>query len=238
MEGYMKELQKINKQLLDIYKYYATMINESRFISVNQKDKLTIENFLNNEIIKIKPYSIYLANALTDVIKNLFVVTPPIIQINPFRFGTLGTILNYVSSFDFIANYAKYVKTDWEDVNLALQKLLEDSSVANDRLSYNQVGVLGREIYIMLANKVFNKDIHKSLEGIKIGNCDAKGMLEAFFDYKLQQTEMKDFAKSAVKLAEKVVHIKIKNKQLMNTLVIAVVNLISLVNNIYKNNEN
>lgn len=63
-------------------------------------------------------------------------------------------------------------------------------------------------------------------------------MLEAFFDYELQQTEMKDFAKSAVKLAEKVVHIKIKNKQLMNTLVIAVVNLISLVNNIYKNNEN
>ena len=57
MEGYMKELQKINKQLLDIYKYYATMINESRFISVNQKDKLTIENLLNNEIIKIKPKS-------------------------------------------------------------------------------------------------------------------------------------------------------------------------------------
>ena len=232
----MKELQIIVDKLRDIYKLYAMNINNGVILLVHPNDKNNIEYLINNLIEKVKPFSENISVSLKDIKNHLFILGPTI-QINPFRFGALGAILSYLKSNDFISNYAKYIKTAWQDINVAVKKLLEDSSMANDRFSYNQVGVLGREIYILLAQKVFDKNIHVLPDTIEIGNTDTKRMLEAYFDYELQQKELKNYAKAAVKLAEKVTHNKSEDKQSMNTLVVAVISLVGIVNNVYQNRK-
>lgn len=233
----MNDFQILVDKLRDIYKLYAVNINNGLLVIVHPIDKKNIEHLLNELIEKVKPFSENIYNSLSDIRTNLFIIGPAT-QLNPFRFGALGTILSYLKSDDFVSNYAKYIKTDWKDINLAIQKLLKDSSMANDRLSYNQVGVLGREIYIMLAQKVFIKEIHISSDGMEISYTDTKRMLESYFDYELQRKEIKDYAKAAVKLAEKVTHDKTDDKQSMHTLIVAVISLVGIVNNVHKNKKN
>lgn len=83
--------------------------------------------------------------------------------INPYRFGVLGFLLRYLKSYDFICESAKYVRTPWANVNDAVKKLLFDANNVENRLDYNQVGVAAREIYILLAKKVFSGEVRKNL---------------------------------------------------------------------------
>ena len=167
------------------------------------------------------------------MMRNLFIQNQNgFIALNPFRFGSLRTIINYLRSMDFICNFARYINTPWEDINQSVQKILEDASCAKDRLEFNQVGVACRETYILLAKKVYNYDIHKDFSIKNISDSDAKGMLSAYLTYHSQNDKLKKYVQEAVALAETVTHMKTDDYQRMNSLVIAVVSLVGIINNI------
>lgn len=230
----MKELQITVSKLSEIRDFYGSRINSSggQDLTVHPVDKNAINSLLTKLISQVSPYSINIANMLIDIQQYLFVNG---ITFNPFCFGSLGTILEYIKSNDFICNSSMYINTPWNDINEAVKKLLEDSSMANVRLDYNQIGVAAREIYIMLAQKVYNPDLHKSADGKKIGKTDAKGMLAAYFKYKLQGQSLINYANEAIKLAETVTHMKTDDVKRVQSLVIAVTSLVGIVNSVYRN---
>ena len=231
----MKELQKIVNKLKPIINFYADKINSNQFFVVNPKDSNTINQYLDKLIVQVVEYSPNMAQSLKDIRENLFIFQSHGISINPFRFGSLLTILGYLSSNDFIGSCFKFISTPWDDVNEAVSKILIDATTIDNRLDYNQVGVAARELYIMLAKKVFDKSIHTSPDGKEISDSDAKSMLEAFLVYnKIQNDETKKFSHDAVKLAETVTHMKTTDKKRLNALVIAVISVVGLINNIYQ----
>ncbi len=229
----MKELQKMVEQLRDITNHYATLINSGTPFSVAYSDEKKICTLLDKLIVQVKPYSDNLSTNLTDVRNNLFIHnTNGFIAINSFRFGSLRTIISYLRSTDFICNFARYINTPWDDINQSMEKILKDASCAKDRLDFNQVGVTCRETYILLAKKVYNPDIHKEFSAKNVSDTDAKGMLGAYLTYHSQNDKLKKYVQEAVALAETVTHMKMEDYQRMNSLVIAIVSLVGIVNNI------
>ena len=227
----MKELQKTVAKLSELRNHYVANINNVNDLRVHPNDIKFFNTFLTQLISQVFPYSPHIANSLNDIQANLF-VRGAIVTFNPFRFGSLGTVLSYLKSNDFICNTSMYLNTPWNDINEAVKKLLEDSSLANVR--YNQIGVAAREIYILLAQKVYNPELHKNDDGKKIGKADAKGMLTAYLKYELQEQKLIDYATEAVKLAETVTHMKTEDIKRVQSLVIAVTSLVGIVNSVYR----
>lgn len=235
----MKEIKNLTSRLNGFYQSLAQAINRGEAIRLNKStanNTLTLLGQLKDEV---QPYSGVCVQMLEDIYSNLFFVNPDgTLGINAFRFGKLEAVLQYLNSSDFICDFAKYIKTPWEDINHLIRKLLEDSANAADRFSYNQVGVLGREIYILLGTKVYKPEMNNHADGRPIGTADAKGMLESFIEYRLKgksNEDMRAYADKAVKLAEHVTHAKSEDKKSMETLVTAVIALVALINTIYKN---
>ena len=237
----MKEIQTITKKLRKFYDSLAQVINSGGFVNVRPDKANTVRTLIKELQYKVRPYSKSCALMLDDIQNNLFVPNPNrIIGINAFRFGKLEAVLTYLESSDFVCDFAKYLDTPWEDINFSIRKLLEDSANASDRLSYNQVGVLGREIYIMLAKKVYRPEMDTCEGGKKIGPADAKGMISSYIKYTLKGTSYEDlrsYADKAIKFAEHVTHNKTEDKVSMETLVTAVIALVSLISIVYKSSS-
>lgn len=233
----MNELLEKVRQLREILRYYASFLNTQSFVIIPIQDVTMINQLLNDLIEGVAPYSKYISNNLIDIANNLYYINNSIHTFNPFRFGALGYLLNYLESTEFICNYSRYITTPWNDINQALVNLFKEASMVSERLDYNKVGVVARELFIMLAKKVFDENIHKSDDGIKISSSDAKRMIEAYLNYELHDEKLKDYANASVRLAEPVTHSKIENKERMNAAVIAVANMVALISNIYQNNH-
>ena len=88
------------------------------------------------------------------------------------------------------------------------------------------------------AQILVKQELEKQKEEEKNKETEEKGMLEAYLTSKAQNGKVKKYAEAAVNLAETVTHIKTEDKERLNTLVVAVVTLVGLVNNVYKNNQN
>ena len=73
-------------------------------------------------------------------------------------------------------------------------------------------------------------------DGKKISKADAKGMLGCYISYMLKGSshkELRNYADNAIKLAEHVTHTKTDDEASMESLVTAVIALVSVVNIIY-----
>ncbi len=236
----MKEIKEITLKLRTFYESLAQKINNCGVISMVSRKADEVIALIKKLHEKVLNYSKSVACILIDIQAHLFVYNiDGTIGVNPFRFGKLEAALIYLESYDFVCDFAKYIDTPWDDINNAIKKLLADSTNAFDRLSYNQVGVLGREIFIMLGAKVYKPEMNNREDGKNIGPTDAKGMISSYIEYCLSGTSTKDlrtYAESAVKLAEHVTHSKseTQTKIDMDALVTAVVAVVSVINNIYK----
>lgn len=235
----MKDIQAITKKLRKFYQSLAQTINSGFPIAVQPATARTAGMLMQKLQNMVIPYSESGAALLNDIRVNLFIPNPNgIIGVNPFRFGKLDAVLTYLESSDFVCDFAKYVNTPWCDINLSIRKLLTDSANADNRLSYNQVGVIAREIYILLAQKVYRSEMN---DGEEVGPTDTKRMLDNFIKYTLSGSSNEDlrgYASKAVKLAEHVTHAKNEDKAAMDSLVTAVISLVSVINIIYKNKCN
>ena len=230
------QIKNINthvEELLRVHDYYRATINNNpgRAVLVTQPDYFYMLNLIGQLRNEINEFNPTISKELGDIYQYLFDNQG---VINPYRFGVLGFILRYLKSYEFICESAKYIRTPWADVNDAVKKLIVDANNVENRLDYNQVGVAAREIYILLAKKVFSEEVSKKFADKNIGNADAKGMLDAFFEFKSTDSDVRRYAKEAIKLAEPLAHTKTENQEKMKALLIAVIALVGIVTAVYQ----
>ena len=234
LEKKMKEILTITQKIERYYDYYRAQLNAGSPVFVSQVDvnqMLTSIDQLSKKVLIVSPS---ISTELVDIKQHLFIMQGPgLCSFNISRFGALGVVLRYLQSEDFACDTARFIRTPWQDVNDALKKLLIDANSVNTRIDYNQVGVAAREIFILLAQKVYTPEV-KMAAGKHISSSDAKGMLEAFFDYKSIDEDVKKYAKETIKLAEPLTHTKSENVEKMKTLIMAVICLAGIVNNVFQ----
>lgn len=231
----MKDILKNAQELRRFYDYYRAQLNGSRNpVFVPSGDVSLIQRHLDQLHQKTRFISPTMSAELADIRQYLFVAQGPGIYIfNISKFGALGVVLRYLQSEEFTCDIARYIRTPWQDINDAIKKLLIDANCVDTRIDYNQVGVAARELFIMLAQKVYSPEV-KQAAGRAISSSDAKGMLEAFFAYKSTDADVKRYAKETIKLAEPLTHTKSEKEEKMKTLIMAVVCLAGIVNTVYK----
>lgn len=231
----MKDILKNAQELRRFYDYYRAQLNGSRNpVIVPSGDVSLMQRHLDQLRQKTRFISPTMSAELADIRQYLFVAQGPGIYIfNISKFGALGVVLRYLQSEEFTCDIARYIRTPWQDINDAIKKLLIDANCVDTRIDYNQVGVAARELFIMLAQKVYSPEV-KQAAGRAISSSDAKGMLEAFFAYKSTDADVKRYAKETIKLAEPLTHTKSEKEEKMKTLIMAVVCLAGIVNTVYK----
>lgn len=232
---HLKNISTHVEKLFRIHDYYRVQINNSsgNQVFVTRNDYFHMLDLISQLHSEIHEFNPTISNELNDIHQNLF-INKGFITINPYRFGVLGFILKYLRSYEFICESASYIRTPWTDVNDAIKKLLSDANNVGNRLDYNQVGVAAREIYILLAKKVYSEKVRQNSIGKNISNADAKGMLDAFFEFRSTDNDVRRYAKEAIKLADPLTHTKTENQEKMKTLLIAVIALAGIVTAVYQ----
>ena len=76
-----------------------------------------------------------------------------------------------------------YELTGWEKIDESVMRMQSILSNASTTMDYQSVGLFGRELLVSLAQAVFDKEKHFSLDGVDIGTADSKRMLESYINY-------------------------------------------------------
>ena len=125
-----------------------------------------------------------------------------------------------------------YEPTGWDRVDRAIYEMKKRISIADTEEKFQAIGMLGRETLITTAQQVFNRDVHKTEDGVDPSDTDAKRMLDAYFMYVLSGSSnerYRRFAKSAVDLANHLTHDRMAEKSDAEMCITAVTAVISLV---------
>ncbi len=110
----------------------------------------------------------------------------------------LTEILPDYDKLEIISLEIKPVYTEWEEINLNQQKLIETLQRSNDSLDYQAIGNLSRTIMDKLARKVFNPDIHVAEDpSIELHNGKYKNQLNTYIYHGLQGQSNKNLRKLA-----------------------------------------
>ena len=100
----------------------AQVINSGTIAIVLPPSVQTAQTLMQQLQNKVQPYSKYCAMLLEDIQTYLFI--PNIngsFNVNPYRFGKFDAVLTYLESSDFVCDFAKYIKTPWDDINTAMR---------------------------------------------------------------------------------------------------------------------
>ena len=113
------------------------------------------------------------------------------------------------NSEESTTNLISYESTGWDKVDSSVERMKEVLIEANVTADYQSVGMYGRELLITLAQTVFIKEKHPSVDGTDIGKTDSKRMLEAYINYCLKkrskEIEIK-FAKASIDFSNELTH--------------------------------
>ena len=99
--------------------------------------------------------------------------------------------------------------TGWARVDRTLGKMREQLASATDEEDYQAVGLLGRELFVSLAQAVYDPDAHPPTDDTEPSDTDAKRMLDAVIASELggkSNENPRRYAKSALALANELVH--------------------------------
>lgn len=137
----------------------------------------------------------------------------------------------YPQFVDCVIAFSEYTPTGWERVDRAIKEMESRFKVADNEEKYQAIGMIGREILITVAQQVYKKDIHKSLDGIDISTTDSKRMLEAYLQYELKESSEKTrkWARSAVDLGNQLTHDRNATKRNAHLCIIAVSSVVSAI---------
>lgn len=96
--------------------------------------------------------------------------------------------------------------------------------------------MIGRETLITLAQEVFDKESHPTLDGVESSTTDAKRMLEPFLNYELKNASEKErkFARAAVDFANQLTHDRTANQKDAELCLVAVTSVAALIQAIEK----
>lgn len=76
--------------------------------------------------------------------------------------------------------------TGWDRVDRAMNKMRQQLELGTNEEDYQQIGLLGREILISLAQAVYDPSLHPTVDGTDPSPTDAKRMLEAYIMSELE----------------------------------------------------
>ena len=133
-------------------------------------------------------------------------------------------------------NYQQeYVPTGWERVDRTIYEMQRRLADAINEEQFQAIGMLGREALITIAQQVFDRNVHKTEDGVIPSDTDAKRMLDAFLSYSLSggtNERQRKFAKASVDLANQLTHDRMatrKDAEICLTAVTAVASLIKVI---------
>lgn len=121
--------------------------------------------------------------------------------------------------------------TGWARVDRSIEEMNNRLKVADTEEKHQAIGMLGRETLISIAQQVFIKEKHPSVDGTDIGPVDAKRMLEAYVSYELAEESEKvvRFVKSAVDMSNQLTHDRNATKRAAGICVLAVSSIANMM---------
>lgn len=124
--------------------------------------------------------------------------------------------------------------TGWERVDRSIGEMRNRLEIADTEEQFQAIGMLGRETLITVAQQVFDKLKHPTLDGVVPSATDAKRMLEAFLEFELSNTSEKarKFAKCAVDLGNQLTHDRNATKRDASICLVSVMAVASLIKTI------
>ncbi len=99
--------------------------------------------------------------------------------------------------------------TGWQRVDRAVGEIRDRLASATNEEQFQAVGLLCREALISLAQAVYIRERHSSLDGIEPSETDAKRMLELYISFEISGSsneEVRRHTKSALDLANALQH--------------------------------
>ena len=145
------------------------------------------------------------------------------------------TLNERYSSFSVMPIFDQNVEpTGWERVDRSIEEMKSRLKVADTEEKYQAIGMLGRETLISVAQQVFIKERHPSVDGTDISPTDTKRMFEAFISFELTDESEKvvKYVKSAVDMTNQLTHDRNATKRAAGICFLAVSSIANLMKHI------
>ena len=124
------------------------------------------------------------------------------------------------------------VPTGWERVDRAIAKARSQFDTALVEEDFQAIGLICREIIISLAQAVFDREIHHTLDGVEASKTDANRMLEAYVSHVFPGSgnkEVRAHHRAALALALNLQHRRTATRQLAALCLEATASTVSVV---------
>lgn len=124
--------------------------------------------------------------------------------------------------------------TGWQRVDRAIEEMRIRLQAADNEEKCQAIGMIGRETLITIAQNVFDKSKHPTLDDTDVSTTDAKRMLEAYLQYELSDASEKarKFAKSAVDFSNQLTHDRNATVRDASICLVAIISVASLIKSI------
>lgn len=228
--------------------------NEKEIIEILTHSNFEFEKHFNHEFfpnaynLSIKTLPIYFTSyfSLISIIENKIISR--INKSTELVIGKLRILPDY-KRLNLIDSRIFTVITPWEEINILQYDLLNELSKVTKSIDVQKVGLISRVLMEKLSNIVFDPDKHTSIvDGVDLSLGKYKNRLNAFIDYILNgksNKSMRQLVKSSIEFVENAIDFmnttthKIDSKQhLAEVCVINTISAVSIINIVYKIDEN
>lgn len=125
--------------------------------------------------------------------------------------------------------------TDWQRIERSINTIRRMQTEAVNEEQFQSVGHLCRDTIISLAQAVYDRVKHPTLDGTEVSKTDAKRMLEAYIAIELigsTNETLRKYARVALELANELTHKRSATKRDSSLCVTATISLINLIGTI------
>lgn len=156
----------------------------------------------------------------------------PLFENNPDAIGLRKTLIERYASFSVMPVFEQSIApTGWERVDRSIEEMKSRLKAADTEEKYQAIGMLGRETLISIAQQVFDKERHPSVDGTDISPTDAKRMFEAYISFELaaESEKVVKYVKSSVDMSNQLTHDRNATKRAAGICVLAVASIANLM---------
>lgn len=159
----------------------------------------------------------------------------PLFESNPDAIVLRKLLFERYASFSVMPVFDQNIEpTGWDRVDRSIAEMNTRLKIADTEEKYQAIGMLGRETLISIAQQVFDKEKHPSVDGTDIGPTDAKRMLDAYISFELAEESEKvvRYVKAAVDMSNQLTHDRNATKRAAGICVLAVSSIANLIKHI------
>ena len=111
----------------------------------------------------------------------------PLFANNPDVSELRKMLFERYSSFSVAPIFDQNVEpTGWARVDRSIEEMKSRLKAADTEEKFQAIGLLSRETLISIAQQVFDKGTHPSVDGVDISPTDAKRMFDAYLSFELK----------------------------------------------------